>query len=105
MKKVSLAIALAALLGASAFAQTSGPGQDKSSASKPATAAEKAAAKSARKTIGAAAAKEDTHADADPAAAGGARLPKAERKAASVKRKAAGAKAIKEPKDATGPNS
>lgn len=106
MKKLTLAIAAAALLAANAYAQTSGPGQDQAATAKPATAAEKAAAKGARKEAGKEAVKTTTTADAEPSSLGAAKsASQAERSAAASKRKAAGAKATKQPKDMSGPNS
>lgn len=105
MKKLSIALAIAALFAANAFAQADKPGEDKALTAKPATAAEKAAAKSARKAEGAATAK-SAKADDTPANMGKAKgHTKSERKSAAAKRKAEGAKATKEPKDVSGPNS
>lgn len=99
MSKSIIAIALAALFAAPVFAQTPGPGQDRSQSAKPATATEKAAAKSARKAEGAATAKTASMADADPAIKGKAKAATPEeRKAAAMKRKSEGAAANKDPK-------
>jgi hypothetical protein len=99
MKNLSLALALAALFAGSAFAQTAGPGQDRSVTSAPATATQKAAAKSDRKAEGKAAVKNEAP-DASPGGAGVAKsATPAERKTAAAKRKAEGAKATKAPKD------
>jgi hypothetical protein len=105
MPKLTLSIILATMFASGAFAQTSGPGQDKAVQSAPATAAEKAEAKAARKQEGSIAAKTAPRAEGDPSSLGTARsTTKAERKAAKTKRKAAGAKAAKEPKETSGPN-
>lgn len=104
MKKLSLIVAMAALLAANAFAQNPGPGEDQASKAKPATASEKAQAKSTRKTEGAKVAK-STKTDAEPGNATTAKhTTKTERKDASKARKSEGAKAAKAPKDAAGPN-
>lgn len=104
MKKLNLVIAMAALLAANAFAQTSGPGEDKAAHAKPATASEKAEAKSTRKAEGAKVAK-STKTDAEPGNATTAKhTTKTERKDASKARKTEGTKAAKAPKEAAGPN-
>jgi hypothetical protein len=90
---LTLSLALAQMLAVSAFAQTKGeadPAQSKAIPSAPATAAEKAAAKKARKAEGATAAKEEKKAgeDVDNKSKGVAKVAtKAERKAAAKKRK------------------
>lgn len=109
MKKavLTLSIVLASLLGASAFAQSKGeadPEQSKAMPSKPATKAEKAAAKTARKAEGKSVAKEGLGNSERPSTTA-TRAAKSERQAAKSKRKAEGAKATKEPKDVSGPSS
>lgn len=109
MKKIALAIALAGAFAAVAtpsFAQSPGPGEDRAVSSKPATKAEKADAKKARKAEGAVTAKSGPKADADPSSMGKAKSTTKDQKTAAKKaRKAEGAKATKEPKDMTGPSS
>lgn len=102
MKKIilPLSIALAQMLAVSAFAQTKGGEADptgaKAAPSAPATPAEKAAARTDRKTEGAAAAKSEAPQEGMPQSAGTARkTTKAQRKAAHAKRKAAAAAAVK----------
>ena len=104
MKKLTLAIALAALFAANVFAQTAG--EDHGVKAAPATSADKAAAKQSRKAEGQAATKSAKSGDADPSSMGKAHTTtKAERKLAAEKRKAAGTKAVKEPKDPSSPAS
>lgn len=107
MKKtlITVSVALASLLAANAFAQTSGPGQDKAMPSAPATAAEKAAAKKARTDEGKKVSKASEGVTDQPSSTASGKVAKSEKAAAKAKRKAAGADATKAPKDKTGPNS
>ena len=110
MKKavLTLSIVLASLLGASAFAQSKGeadPEQSKAMPTKPATKAEKAAAKTARKAEGKKIAKETKAGDDQPGSTATHSTSKSDRKVAKSKRKTEGAKATKEPKDVSGPSS
>ena len=108
MKKplITLSMALAALFASNAFAQTPGPGQDRAVDSKKATAAEKEAAKKARKAEGSAAAKADQPGEDKPGtAAARTKLSPTEKAEASAKRKQAGAAESKSPKDKSGPAS
>jgi hypothetical protein len=99
MKKVAITLSfvLASLLGASAFAQKAGPGEDRAATVAPTTQSEKATAKQARKAEGKAVAKSGAAAGEDkPAsAASGEKVAKAEKKAAKAKRKSAGAAVVK----------
>jgi len=105
MNRLFLAVAVSALVALPAFAQTPGPGQDRAETSNPATAAEKAKAKAARKAEGRDASRTAVLADDEPGnTATGERTTKAERKEAAAKRKAEGAKAVKSPKDTSGPS-
>lgn len=104
MKKLSIALAIAALFAANAFAQADKPGEDKAPVAKPATAAEKSAAKQSRKAEGSATAK-TVKGDDSPNSLGTAKVhSKDEKKQASAKRKSEGAKATKEPKDSSTAN-
>jgi hypothetical protein len=103
MKKLLLTLAATILLAGSAFAQTPGPGGDKAAPSAAATPTEKATAKAARKTQGAAVAKSAQPGDDRPATAAKV-ASKSERKLANAKRKVEGAKVSKQPKEVTGTN-
>jgi hypothetical protein len=96
---LSLSLALAQMLAVSALAQSKGeadPAQSKAVPSAPATADQKAAAKSARKSEGALAVKQLPAADASNKSMGVAKVAtKEERKAATLKRKAEVAPAVK----------
>jgi len=110
MKKLALTIslALASLLGASAFAQVTPPGDDmpKSKGTRmKQSKSEKAANNQARKEEGKAVAKSTTPGDDMPNSAGTRKkLTKAEKKELNMKRKAEGAEAARGPKDKSGPN-
>jgi hypothetical protein len=110
MKKIALtlSLALASLLGANAFAQTSPPGDDAPNSAGTrgkVSKAEKAANNEARKAEGKAVAKATTPGDDMPNSAGTRKkLTKAEKKALNAKRRAEGAEAARGPKDKSGPN-
>jgi hypothetical protein len=107
MKKtvLTLSTVLACLFAASAFAQKDVPGEARAAPSAPATKAEKAAAKTARKGEGAAVAKTATGADDQPAAMGKAKVSsKSDKALAKAKRKSEGAEAAKSMKEKSGPN-
>lgn len=107
MKKtvLTLSLALASLLAVNAYAQTTGPGQDKAAPSAPATAAEKAAAKKARLEEGKGVAKTAEGVTDKPSTTATKKVARSEKDAAKAKRKAEGAAASKAPKDKSGPNS
>jgi len=98
MKQLLLMLAAAVLMVGSAGAQTAAPGQDRSSASPPATQSEKADAKAARKSEGKKVAKSSKSGDDQPTNASKSAT-KAERDAAKAHRKTEGAKAAKGPKE------
>jgi hypothetical protein len=101
MKKLLLtaSVVLAQMLGVSAFAQTKGeadPAQSRAVPSAPATAAEKATAKTTRKAEGTAAAKTDAPGGIGPEPGGMAKTAsKEDRLAAAKTRKAGAAAAVK----------
>lgn len=100
MKKIvlSVSLVLAQMLAVSAIAQSKGeadPAQSKAIPSKPATAEEKAAAKSTRKAEGAAQAKTGVKGDRPSTTAKAKAATKEERAAARAKRKAEAAAALK----------
>jgi hypothetical protein len=102
MKKtlLTLSIALTSLFAANAFAQKDVPGEGRAVQSAPATPAEKAAAKTSRKSEGAVASKTHSTGDAQPAGMGKAKVtPASDKTAAKYKRKAEGAEAVKGPKE------
>ncbi len=96
---LTLALAAAQMLAVNAFAQVKGevdPAQSKAIPAAKATPQEKAAAKAARKTEGAKAAKADMPGDAKPESVGVAKTTtKEERKVAAAKRKTETAAALK----------
>lgn len=107
MKKtlLTLSIALASLFATSAFAQKDAAGEARAAPSTPATQAEKDAAKSARKTIGAEAAKKGPDASDQPGSMGKTKVvSKSDQALAKAKRKAEGTDATKAPKDQSGPS-
>lgn len=101
MNRIFLAVTLAAaqLFAVSAFAQSKGeadPAQSKAIPSKPATAEEKAAAKSARKTESMKQAKTEKAQDQEHKTLGKAKVAtKAERKEAAKTRRASAAASLK----------
>ena len=99
MKKslLSLALALASMLAVNAYAQKAAPGEDRAVPAASATKEEKAAAKDARKTEGAKAAKSGAESD-KPSTTASKKTTKAEKDAAKAKRKTEGAEAAKAPK-------
>jgi hypothetical protein len=104
MKNNAIVAALSlALLGGTAFAQTSGAGQDMAAPAARASSSDKASAKEARKAEGKAIAKSTMPGDDRPATTAKAKVG-GDKKAAKAKRKAEGAAAAKETKEKSGPN-
>ena len=99
MKKtlLTLSLLLASMLAVNAYAQKAAPGEDRAAPAASATKEEKVAAKGARKTEGAKAAKAGAESD-KPETTATKKVSKAEKDAAKAKRKTAGAEAPKEPK-------
>ena len=102
MKRLTLALAAAALLAANVHAQA--PGDDRATADTPATSTEKAEARKARKATGKAVAKVQRAGDSDASSMGAAKATtKSQRKSAAARRKAAGADVARQPRDLTAP--